>query len=202
MGRIWYHTPTAAGPSLHKTQSDKNVGETQDKLWMCAATQDLIRACPQLYAMTSEIWYHTPTRAGVVPSSPPLCQNLPDESMDEAPPVVPMCAAAENSEGPALCNITTPMAAGVVISVAINTSPFPGSGLVPWDSSRESNSEQSQCLALCLAPPPEASAKGGVIILPSPSPTSAPHLLTSLCPSTTMSALLNLGGTSLHIPLQ
>ncbi|KAF9509187.1 hypothetical protein BS47DRAFT_1365454 [Hydnum rufescens UP504] len=100
------------------------------------------------------------------------------------------------------CLLSLVFAASIWIScwplVAINTSPFPGSGLVPWDSSRESNSEQSQCLALCLAPPPEASAKGGVIILPSPSPTSAPHLLTSLCPSTTTSALLNPGGTSLH----
>ncbi|KAF9504166.1 hypothetical protein BS47DRAFT_1368991 [Hydnum rufescens UP504] len=50
-------------------------------------------------------------------SRPPLCQNLPNKSMDEAPHVVPMCAAPENSEGPALHDITTPMAAGVVISV-------------------------------------------------------------------------------------
>ncbi|KAF9508747.1 hypothetical protein BS47DRAFT_1365740 [Hydnum rufescens UP504] len=95
MGRIQYHTPTVAGPSLRKTPSDKNMGETQDELWMRAATQDPIRACPQLS---------------------PLCQNLPDESTDEAPHVVPTCAAAENSEDPALRNVTTPVAVGVVIS--------------------------------------------------------------------------------------
>ncbi|KAF9515490.1 hypothetical protein BS47DRAFT_1447965 [Hydnum rufescens UP504] len=55
---------------------------------------------------------------------------------------------------------------------------------------------------MCAAPPPKASAKGGVIAL-SPSypliPSHlAPHLSTSLCPSTTTSALLNPGGTSLH----
>ncbi|KAF9505573.1 hypothetical protein BS47DRAFT_1367979 [Hydnum rufescens UP504] len=94
-GRIQYHTPTAVGPSLREAPSDKNVGETQDKLWTCAATQDLIRACPQLS---------------------PLRQNPPNESTDEAPHVVPMSTAAENSEGPALCDITTPVAVGVVIS--------------------------------------------------------------------------------------
>ncbi|KAF9518962.1 hypothetical protein BS47DRAFT_1388640 [Hydnum rufescens UP504] len=64
------------------------------------------------------------------------------------------------------------------------------------------DSEQSQCLALCLAPPPEASAKGGVISLSPSYPLIpsylAPNLSTPLCPSTTMSALLNLGGTSLQ----
>ncbi|KAF9518606.1 hypothetical protein BS47DRAFT_1358696 [Hydnum rufescens UP504] len=115
-GRIQYHTPAAAGPSLHETPSDKNVGETQDKLQTHTATQDPIRACPQLYATTGEIWYHTPTGAGVWYHLAPLHQNPPDKSTDEAPHVVPMCAAPENSEGPALCDVTTPAAAGVVIS--------------------------------------------------------------------------------------
>ncbi|KAF9506746.1 hypothetical protein BS47DRAFT_381061 [Hydnum rufescens UP504] len=61
---------------------------------------------------------------------------------------------------------------------------------------------QSQCLALCAAPPPKASAEGGVITLSPSSPLipshPAPNLLTLLCPSTTTSALLNLGGTSLQ----
>ncbi|KAF9518039.1 hypothetical protein BS47DRAFT_1359086 [Hydnum rufescens UP504] len=111
---------------------------------------------------------------------------------------------SENCEPSCLLSLVS--AASIWIScwplVAINTSPFPGSGLVPWDSSRESNSEQSQCLALCLAPPPEASAKGGVISLSPSYPLIpsylAPNLSTLLCPSMTMSALLNMGGTSLH----
>ncbi|KAF9503233.1 hypothetical protein BS47DRAFT_1402606 [Hydnum rufescens UP504] len=61
--------------------------------------------------------------------------------------------------------------------------------------------ERSQCLALCPAPLPKASAEGSVITSSSCSliPSHlAPNLSTPLCPSTTTSALLNLGGTSLH----
>ncbi|KAF9503542.1 hypothetical protein BS47DRAFT_1369458 [Hydnum rufescens UP504] len=109
---------------------------------------------------------------------------------------------SENHEPSCLLSLVS--AASIWIScwplVAINTSLFPGFGLVPRDSSRESR--QSQCLALCAAPLPKASAEGSVITLsPSypPIPSHlAPHLSTPLCPSTTTSALLNLGGTSLH----
>ncbi|KAF9504979.1 hypothetical protein BS47DRAFT_1368406 [Hydnum rufescens UP504] len=80
--------------------------------------------------------------------------------------------------------------------VAINTSPFPGFGTAPLDPSWESR--QSQCLALFAAPPPEASAKGGVItsspILPIPTPSPVNSTLSKYnnrCPP-------ELGGTLLH----
>ncbi|KAF9509727.1 hypothetical protein BS47DRAFT_1365024 [Hydnum rufescens UP504] len=60
-------------------------------------------------------------------------------------------------------------------------------------------SEQSQCLALCPAPLSKASAEGSVITLSPPIlPYPTPFPVDLLCPSMTMSALLNLGGTSLH----
>ena len=63
------------------------------------------------------------------------------------------------------------------------------------------NTQQSQCLALCLVPPPEASAKGGRITLSPPSPISPNPPLSqvnfTLSKSDT-SALLDLGGTLLQ----
>ncbi|KAF9514191.1 hypothetical protein BS47DRAFT_1361860 [Hydnum rufescens UP504] len=106
-GRIRYHTPTAAGVWYYLVPP---CAKPQDELWTCAATQDPITARPQLYATTSEIQYHTPAGVG-----PPLHQNPSDKSTDEAPPVVPTCAAVKNPEGPALRDVTTPAAAGVVI---------------------------------------------------------------------------------------
>ena len=61
------------------------------------------------------------------------------------------------------------------------------------------DSEQSQCLALCTVPPPEASAKGGrITLLPSISLNPPISSVNSTLSKNDTSALLNMGGTLLQ----
>ncbi|KAF9504205.1 hypothetical protein BS47DRAFT_1368958 [Hydnum rufescens UP504] len=101
MGRIWYHTPAAAGPSLHETHLTRTW--VRPRMNFRCMQPLKTRSEPALNCTTHPL------------EQAPLCQNPPNESMDSAPHVVPMCTAAKNPEGPALCDITTPAGAGVVI---------------------------------------------------------------------------------------
>ncbi|KAF9503167.1 hypothetical protein BS47DRAFT_1452724 [Hydnum rufescens UP504] len=78
-----------SGPSLHETPSDKNVkySTTHPPEWVCGTIYCYSRS--------------------------PLCQNPPNESMDEAPHVVPMSAAKRVQP---YATLPHPSAVGVVIS--------------------------------------------------------------------------------------